>query len=94
MNFGYGHPFAAALCAWVHEPEEFYFVDGFKMDQAEAFNHVRRIAAMCRGMRIPVAYPHDGNQHKKGSGKTLASIYRNLGAPMLSTHTGRFMSSR
>jgi phage terminase large subunit-like protein len=86
VDFGFGHPFAAALCAWVHEPEEFFVVDGFKMDRAEAFNHVRRIAGMCRGMRIPVAFPHDGNQHEKGSGKTLADIYRGLGAPMLGTH--------
>ena len=86
VDFGYGHPFAAALCAWVPEVEEFFVVDGFKVDRSEAFNHVRRIAGMCRGLRIPIAWPHDGNQHEKGSGVALASVYRQLGSPMLGTH--------
>ncbi len=83
IDFGYGHPFAAALCAWVPETEEFYVVDGFKMERGEAFYHVKRIAGMCRGLRIPIAWPHDGLQHEKGSGIALADVYRRLGAPML-----------
>jgi phage terminase large subunit-like protein len=86
IDFGYGHPFAAALCAWVHDTEEFFVVDGFKMDRTEAFHHVKRIAGMCRGLRIPIAWPHDGNAHEKGSGEPLAEIYRRLGAPMLAKH--------
>ena len=68
IDFGYGHPFAAALCAWVPEVEDFYVVDGFKMERGEAFYHVKRMAGMCRGLRIPIAWPHDGLQHEKGSG--------------------------
>jgi phage terminase large subunit-like protein len=86
IDFGYGHPFAAALCAWVPDTEEFYVVDGFKMDRSEAFHHVKRIAGMCRGLRIPIAWPHDGLTHEKGSGLALADIYRRLGAPMLGRH--------
>lgn len=86
VDFGYGHPFAAALCAWVPDMEQFYIVDGFKMERGEAFYHVKRIAALCRGLRIPIAWPHDGLQHEKGSGLPLADIYRRLGAPMLGTH--------
>jgi phage terminase large subunit-like protein len=86
IDFGYGHPFAAALCAWVHDSEEFFVVDGFKMERGEAFYHVKRLAGLCRGLRIPVAWPHDGLQHEKGSGQPLADIYRRLGAPMLGTH--------
>ena len=67
IDFGYGHPFAAALCAWVPEPEEFWVVDGFKMERGEAFYHVKRMAGLCRGLRIPIAWPHDGLQHEKGS---------------------------
>jgi hypothetical protein len=37
-------------------------------------------------LRIPIAYPHDGNSHEKGSGRPLADVYRRLGAPMLSKH--------
>jgi phage terminase large subunit-like protein len=86
IDFGYGHPFAAALCAWVHDTEEFFVVDGFKMERGEAFYHVRRIAGMCRGLRVPIAWPHDGLTHEKGSGIALADVYRRLGAPMLRTH--------
>lgn len=86
VDFGFGHPFAATLCAWVPEVEEFFVVDGFKMERSEALYHVKRIASMCRGLRIPVAWPHDGNSHEKGSGTPLADIYRRLGAPMLPKH--------
>jgi phage terminase large subunit-like protein len=86
VDFGYGHPFAAAVCAWVHEPEEFWVIDGFRMERTEAFHHVKRIAGMCRGLRIPIAWPHDGNTHERGSGLPLADVYRRLGAPMLGTH--------
>jgi Terminase RNaseH-like domain len=83
IDFGYDHPFAAALCAWTHDLEEFVVVDGFKMERAEALYHVKRIANMCRGRRVPIAWPVDGLQHEKGSGVALADVYRRLGAPML-----------
>ena len=85
-DFGYDHPFASVLCAWVHDLDEFYVVDGFKMERAEALYHVKRIASMCRGLRIPLAWPHDGLVHEKGSGLALADVYRRLGAPMLPKH--------
>src|SRR5215471_8683198 len=53
------------------------------MERAEALYHVKRIASMCRGLRIPLAWPHDGLTHEKGSGLALADVYRRLGAPML-----------
>jgi hypothetical protein len=86
IDFGYGHPFAAVLCAWVHDTDEVFAVDGFRMERAEALYHVKRIASMCRGLRIPIAFPHDGLQHEKGSGTALADVYRRLGAPMLAMH--------
>lgn len=86
IDFGYGHPFAAALCAWVPDLDEFFVVDGFKMERGEAFYHVKRVAGMCRGLRIPIAWPHDGNSHEKSSGIALADVYRRLGAPMLGKH--------
>jgi phage terminase large subunit-like protein len=86
IDFGFGHPFAAALCAWVPDLEEFYVIDGFKMERSEAFYHIKRIASLCRGLRFPIAWPHDGQQHEKGSGIALADVYRRLGAPMLAKH--------
>jgi phage terminase large subunit-like protein len=86
VDFGYDHPFAAALVAWTPDIEEFWVVDGFKMERSEPLYHIKRIAAMCRGLRIPITFPHDGNVHEKGSGDALADIYRRLGAPMLGKH--------
>ena len=86
IDFGYGHPFAAALCAWVPDIDTFWIVDGFKMERSEALYHVKRIAGMCRGLRIPIAWPHDGLTHEKGSGVALSDVYRRVGAPMLSSH--------
>jgi hypothetical protein len=86
IDFGYGHPFAAALCAWVHDTNEFFVVDGFKLDRADAFTHTRRVAGMSRGLRIPVAWPSDGLQSEKSSGIALAEVYRRVGAPMLDEH--------
>ena len=86
IDFGYDHPFAAALCAWTHDTEEFFVVDGFRMERAEALYHVKRIASMCRGLRVPIAFPHDGMVHEKGSGIALADVYRRLGAQMMGTY--------
>jgi phage terminase large subunit-like protein len=86
VDFGYGHAFGAALCAWVNDTDEFFVIDGFKMERGEAFTHIRRIAGMCRGLRVPIAWPHDGLTHEKGSGIALADVYRRVGGPMLHTH--------
>jgi hypothetical protein len=89
IDFGYDHPFAAALCAWTHDTEEFFVVDGFRMERSEALYHVKRIASMCRGRRVPIAWPHDGLVHEKGSGVALADVYRRLGAPRCSASMRR-----
>src|SRR5262249_1103743 len=47
-----------------------------------ALYHVQRIHGMTGGLRVPVAWPHDGTQHDKGSGLPLAGQYRNFGANM------------
>src|SRR5262249_30186347 len=63
-----------------------FVVDGFKMERSEALYHVKRIAGMCKGLRVPISWPHDGLTHEKGSGLALADVYRRVGAPMLGKH--------
>ncbi len=41
---------------------------------------------MTRGLRVPVAFPHDGHQHDKGSGLSLAMQYKNFGCNMMASH--------
>jgi phage terminase large subunit-like protein len=86
IDFGYGHPFAAALIAWAHDTGQIWVVDSFRMERSSALYHVQRIHSMTRGLRIPIAWPHDGNQHDKGSGLPLSLQYKNFGAHMLATH--------
>lgn len=86
IDFGYGHPFAAVLIAWAHDTGEIWVIDSFRMERSSALYHVQRIHAMTRGLRIPIAWPHDGNTHDKGSGLSLAHQYKQFGAHMLGSH--------
>lgn len=86
IDFGFGHPFAAALIAWTHDIGQIWVVDSFRMERSSALYHVQRIHSMTRGLRIPIAWPHDGNQHDKGSGLSLSLQYNNFGANMMADH--------
>jgi len=61
-------------------------IDSFRMERSSALYHVQRIHSMTRGLRIPIAWPHDGNQHDKGSGLPLSKQYANFGAQMMPSH--------
>ena len=86
IDFGFDHPFAAVLIAWDPMSQQIWVVDSFRMERSSAMYHVQRIIGMCRGLLIPVAYPHDGGVHDKGSGLSLASQYKNFGANMMPKH--------
>jgi phage terminase large subunit-like protein len=86
IDFGFGHPFAAALIAWAPDTGQIWVVDSFRMERSSALYHVQRIHSMTRGLRIPVAWPHDGAQHDKGSGLSLSMQYKNFGANMMAGH--------
>jgi phage terminase large subunit-like protein len=86
IDFGFGHPFAAALIAWAPDTGQIWVVDSFRMERSSALYHVQRIHSMTRGLRVPVAWPHDGAQHDKGSGLSLSMQYKNFGANMMAGH--------
>jgi phage terminase large subunit-like protein len=86
IDFGYDHPFAAVLLAWSAATGQLWVVDSFRMERSSALYHVDRIHRMTQGLRIPVAWPHDGSTHDKGSGLPLASQYKGFGANMLPKH--------
>ena len=83
IDFGYDHPFAAVLIAWAPELNLLWVVDSFRMERSTPLLHVERIHRMTQGLRIPIAWPHDGSVHDKGSGLPLAGQYKNYGAAML-----------
>jgi len=86
IDFGYDHPFAAVLIAWVPDLADLYVVDSFRMERSSALFHTQRIHSMTRGLRIPIAWPHDGSQHDKGSGLSLSGQYKQFGAAMMASH--------
>jgi hypothetical protein len=79
---GFDHPFAAVLIAWVPDLNHLYVIDSFSMTKSSAMYHVQRIHSMTQGLRVKIAYPHDGSVHDKGSGLSLAGQYKSYGANM------------
>ena len=68
------------MIAWAHDTGELWVIDSFMMKQSSALYHVARIHSMTGGLRIPFAWPHDGNVHDKGSGLGLAVLFKSYGA--------------
>jgi hypothetical protein len=81
IDFGYDHPFGAAWLAWDRDADCIYVYDCYRVREQTPILHAPAIKS--RGAKIPVAWPHDGLQHDKGSGEQLAQQYRNQGVAML-----------
>jgi phage terminase large subunit-like protein len=86
IDFGYDHPFAAVYIAWAHDTGQVWVIDSFRMERSSALYHVQRIHSMTQGARIPIAWPHDGHTHDKGSGLSLSMQYKGFGANMMPSH--------
>lgn len=81
LDFGWDHPTAVAGCAWDRDSDVFYVTNGYK--RSEAIPAIVSAAVKPWGAWIPVAWPHDGLQHDKGSGEQLAKQYKATGLNML-----------
>lgn len=81
IDFGWDHPAAAAWVAWDRDTDTVYLTDEFRLRETSVAMQAPLLAA--KGKWMPIAWPHDGLQHDKGSGEQLANQYRNLGANML-----------
>jgi hypothetical protein len=89
IDFGIGHPFAAALLVWDREADivHIHQVIRLKGDEGEdASRPIFHAAAMKPFGYIPVAWPQDGHQRDKGSGEALSHIYKTHGLRMLDDH--------
>lgn len=80
-DFGYDHPFGAARLAWDRDADIVYVTAVYRSRQTTPVIHAAAIKPW--GDWIPVAWPHDGLQHDKGSGDQLAKLYRDQGLNML-----------
>lgn len=81
LDFGWDHPTGAAHCAWDRDEDVFYVCKTHRLAQATPVLHAAALRPW--GTWIPVAWPHDGLQHDKGSGEALAGQYAAQGLNML-----------
>ena len=83
IDFGWDHPTAVVWFRWDRDSDIVYLVDTYRQRIATAAIHASAINAR---ETCPVAWPHDGMQHDKGSGVGLADSYRQAGVMMLPSH--------
>lgn len=81
LDFGWDHPTAAAWLAWDRDTDTIHVYDCYRQKTETPVVHAAAVRA--RGEWVPVAWPHDGLQHDKGSGESLAELYRRQGVNML-----------
>lgn len=81
IDFGWDHPFAAVRMAWDRDADVLYVTDAYRQREATPLIHAAALKPW--GEWLPVAWPHDGLAHDKGSGETLAGQYRAQGLRML-----------
>lgn len=81
IDFGWDHPTAMAWMAWDRDNDTWHLYDALRIKEQPIV--VCAASIKTRGDWIPVAWPHDGLQHDKGSGETLADQYRRNGVNML-----------
>tara|TARA_R100000664_G_scaffold20088_1_gene29306 strand:+ start:748 stop:2193 length:1446 start_codon:yes stop_codon:yes gene_type:complete len=84
IDFGFDHPTAISWIALDPDNDVIYVYDEYRRSKETPITHASALNARTPG--IPVAFPHDGLQHDKGSGIQLAQQYRDLGVYMLAEH--------
>jgi phage terminase large subunit-like protein len=89
VDFGYDHPFAAVWLAFDPDAGICYVFDCYKIRESTPATHVDAMKPRCGSGEkpwMPVAWPHDGHQHDKGSGIILQRQYGERGLNMLPQH--------
>lgn len=81
IDFGWDHPSAAARIAWDRDADCIYVTHTHRAKEQTPVLFAPSVKAW--GDWIPVAWPHDGLQHDKGSGEQLAMQYKAAGLNML-----------
>ena len=89
-DFGWDHPSAGAWLAWDRDTDTVYLYDHHRESEINVGQHADAIKS--RGAWIPVAWPHDGLQHEKGSGIQLSQQFREKGVKFLQ-HWAQFIES-
>ena len=81
MDFGWDHPSAAVNLAWDRDSDVLYVTSAHRAREQTPVVFAASVKPW--GAWKPVAWPHDGLQHDKGSGEQLAAQYRAQGLNLL-----------
>lgn len=81
IDFGWDHPFAAIRLAWDRDNDCLHLIGEYAQRETTPVIHAASVKPW--GAWLPVAWPHDGLQHDKGSGETLKEQYFAQGLNML-----------
>lgn len=84
MDFGYDHPQSQVQLVWDKDSDVYYVTKAWKQSKVmpiQAWGAVKSWAA-----NVPTAWPLDGLQTEKGSGKQQKSYYKEAGFDMMSAH--------
>ncbi len=84
LDFGWDHPSAAVWLAWDRDADTVYVYDCYR--ERNVTPAVQAASIRARGAWIPVAWPADGMQTEKGTGRRLVTHYTEAGCNMLSEH--------
>ena len=88
IDFGIGHPFGYCVLLWDKDADCIHVHAAGRMQDdgvgSLPIHHAKAIKAIAAA--VPVAWPQDGTAREKGSGKTLASLYKAEGLLMLPDH--------
>lgn len=81
IDFGIGHPFAAALGLWDVDNDIIHITNVIRIADQMPPQHAKLMKAI--GAGVPVAWPQDGTAREKGSGEPLSKLYQAEGLSML-----------
>lgn len=93
IDFGIDHPAAAANIAWCRDNDTIYVTDCYRIANKTAEYHGPRIKKMAQGWK-PVAWPHDGMNRDKASGKILKDHYEENGAETMLGMSARYENDK
>lgn len=91
LDFGIGHEMAIVWIAYDADSDTIYVYDVWSESDRDSV--VGAQATRKHGTWIPVAWPHDGMQRDKGSGRQLSEVFLQNGANMLA-ESARYAPSR
>ena len=84
LDFGWDHPTAGVALAWDRDADIVYVTKAYKQSEATPIMHAAALKPW--GGELLWAWPHDGYQHDKGSGKELRLQYKEQGMNMIPDH--------